>query len=149
MDGHVTHVAVRMVHVLAATVLVGGAAQVAALALPRPATRQRADQLIAATVRYEWAFWPALAILVATGIGNLGAFGEALPGPETSWGRGLIVKLWLVLLLTLLSAPRLFIAVGLSHGRSTASSTLVGAVHGTTSLLGALAVLFAIGIAHG
>jgi len=44
-------------------------------------------------IRYEWLAWGALGLLVATGVGNLGVFGEALPAPESTWGRVLTVKL--------------------------------------------------------
>jgi hypothetical protein len=41
-----------------------------------------------------------------TGVGNLGAFGNALPPPESAWGIKLTVKLVAVLLLALISVPR-------------------------------------------
>lgn len=79
-----------VVHVLAATVWVGGQLVLAALV---PALRRFGrDVTRAAARRFNVVAWPAFAVLVATGLGNLAAVG---------WGGGayrttLVVKLVLV-----------------------------------------------------
>ena len=42
---------------------------------------------------YEYGFWAAIGLIVATGVGNLAHFGEGLPGPESDWGRQFTLKL--------------------------------------------------------
>lgn len=90
------HLAVRLVHVLAMAVLVGGSLAAWILA------RDRGD--LAWFTRYEWAFWVGLAVLAATGVGNLGALGA--PRPGTEWGRTFTWKLGAVSVLVLGSIVR-------------------------------------------
>lgn len=89
---------IRTLHILAMAVVVGGTVvcwygfrsdSIGDLALAR---------------RYEWAFWAALGTLVLTGVGNLGSLG--VPGPATEWGRTLLVKLSLVVVLLCVSVVR-------------------------------------------
>jgi putative copper export protein len=54
----------------------------------------------------EWAAWLSLGLIVATGIGNLGNYGDTLPGPRTEWGKELTIKLALVLVFLVVSAVR-------------------------------------------
>jgi putative copper export protein len=55
---------------------------------------------------FEWGSWASLGVVVATGVGNLGHFGESLPDSRSQWGRELTVKLGLVLVFLLFSAFR-------------------------------------------
>jgi hypothetical protein len=57
------------------------------------ARRHRADAGLVLDVaeRYEWIFWAAIGLQVMTGVGNLGAFGEALPASASGWGMKLIL----------------------------------------------------------
>ncbi|QCC48251.1 CopD family protein [Halobellus limi] len=97
------HLLVRLVHVLGMAVLLGGAV-VGWRTLraedrdPRPALR-----------RYEWWFWGSIGVLIATGVGNLGALGP--PRPATRWGSILTIKLLVVGGVVVLSAVR-SLAVG-------------------------------------
>jgi len=97
------HLLVRLVHVLGMAVLLGGSVLTwqtlrADDRDPRPVLR-----------RYEWLFWGALGVLIATGVGNLGALGP--PGPTTRWGSVLTVKLLVVTGFVVLSGVR-SLAVG-------------------------------------
>lgn len=89
---------VRYLHVAAMALAVGGALLIAAAIrlLPGGANRRTAAAFARA---YEWLFWGALGVLVLTGVGNLGQFGAAVPGPETRWGSVLLAKLVAVLVL--------------------------------------------------
>jgi hypothetical protein len=99
-------VVVRTAHLLAMGVMLGGAA-LCALALHR--AHPDAGALAR---RYEWLFWGALGVSVATGVGNLGALGGAPPPSASPWGRALAWKLGLALAGLLLSAVRAFVAYG-------------------------------------
>lgn len=120
---------VRATHVLAAALLVGGAT-LAALA-PAASTRRAS----------EWLAWGALAALVLTGIGNLGAYGDGLPPPGTFWGRRFLVKLALVATLALVGAWRILtLARGAPPSRAGPAATAV---------LGAAALVLGAWLAHG
>ncbi|MFB6224730.1 MAG: CopD family protein [Haloarcula sp.] len=107
--------AVRTLHVLAVTVLVGGSA----------ATwygyRINAVTGLVAATRFEWLFWTAVVVLVLTGVGNLGALGP--PGPSTDWGRVFSLKLVLVLCLVGGSAVRTMVVVRARKAASVESDT--------------------------
>ena len=139
------HLLVRSVHVLAGTVVVGGAALVWAVGLGA----KRGEAVLLAARRYEWAFWPAAGVIVATGVGNLGAFGEGLAGPQTGWGRTLTLKLALVLLLLAGSGVRTIAVVRLGEGVALARGGLVAGLYAATALLSATIVVVAEVLAHG
>ncbi len=115
--------AVRLVHTVAAALVVGGTVLLwAQLALPQARgdgghTRDPGNTATTGVspvapvtlwgcVAYEWGCWTALGLLVMTGIGNLAVFGAALPGAETDWGQRLLFKLAGVAVLVLFSAWR-------------------------------------------
>lgn len=105
--------AIRWLHVVAMSVAFGGAFLIAWLSY-----RTSMDRLIETAARYEQAFWAAVGVLVMTGIGNLGAFGENLFEPGTAWGATFIAKLWLVAALIAISLPRsLIVALLASQAR--------------------------------
>ena len=147
-----TALAIRTLHVLTVTVLVGASA-----ALWHGYRTGTLTDLGPAR-RYEWLFWAGLGVLALTGVGNLGALGA--PGPATAWGRVLLGKLLVVLALVLGSAVRALLVVRLdgTDGASTdreanaTPETAVGAMTtaygATTGLLLGLVVLAEV-LAHG
>ena len=102
------HLLVRFVHVVGmAVLLVAPALAWHALRTdrhPYPLSRQ-----------HERLFWGAVGVMLATGVGNVGALGA--PGPTTRWGTLLTVKLSLVLLLLVLSFVRTLAVVRLRDRR--------------------------------
>ncbi|MDA0353534.1 MAG: hypothetical protein O3A10_15195 [Chloroflexi bacterium] len=148
MDGHVIHVAVRMIHVLAATILVGGSLGIAIAGWSVPAP-QRGTAFIATAARFEIAFWLAFGAIVATGVGNLGVFGLGLPGPETDWGRTFVFKMALVVVLMLLSAVRALSVIRLRDIGVTREVHVFVDLYAATSALTAVIVCAAVWLAHG
>jgi putative copper export protein len=116
-------------HVLAATIWVGG--QIVLVAL-MPTLRRTAPTAIAPVARtYAWVAWPAFALLVVTGFWNLQVSGRMTPGGmDGGYGATLLVKMVFVLL------------SGLGAGLHTlAKRPVFKAVWGSVGLLGALAAL--------
>jgi putative copper export protein len=113
-------------HVLAATVWVGGQLTLAALV---PVLRRRGAGLPAvAARRFNQVAWPAFAVLVATGIWNVAAVAS---GDSGSYRVTLIVKLVVVAI----SGVTAWLH---TRARSTAGIAVFGALSG----LSALAALF-------
>jgi putative copper export protein len=135
------HYLVRWAHVAAAAVLVGGSA-FAGVAMRR---RMEPQAALALCRDAEWVLWGALGVLVATGVGNLGAFGEGLPGPESAWGTTLLAKLALVVLLLLLSGAR---AAAVSRAARGAALRRLSAAYLASAALGATVIAFATALAH-
>lgn len=148
MDGHTTHVVVRMVHVVAATVLVGGSFGIAVAGWSTSASLQD-KAFIASAARFEVAFWLAFGAIVATGIGNLGVFGLGLPGPETDWGRTFSLKLALVFVLMLVSAVRALAVIRLYDLELTREVSSFVHLYAATAALTAVIVCAAVWLAHG
>lgn len=86
------HLSVRLLHVLAMALLTGGAALLW-LGFRRATATAETALVVATAVGYEWVFWAAAGLLVATGVGNLGALAPGVPGPDTDWGLTFAVKL--------------------------------------------------------
>ncbi|MDQ2073250.1 CopD family protein [Haloarcula sp. H-GB4] len=82
---------IRTLHVLAMAALVGGTT-----VLWYSYRSGAIDSLVPAR-QFEWLFWGGVGVLVLTGVGNLGALGP--PGPGTDWGRTLLAKLTIVVVL--------------------------------------------------
>ena len=102
--------------------------------------------------RFELFFWLALGVQVITGIGNLGAFGAALPQPSSAWGVNLLLKLGLVLGLFLLSLLRTVIIARLSRLGSAVTPygrRLGSTLYGATAVVLAGIVWIAVSLAHG
>jgi len=96
--------AMRYVHVASITLLAGGALLLMTCAVRSSAPEMRTFAAVAAA--YEWIFWAAAGITVASGVSNLGLKGEGLLGAKTGWGTALSIKLALVLTLFVLSLVR-------------------------------------------
>lgn len=110
-------VAVRWLHVVAAAGVLGGASLVWWLVRDAMRTDDPSRVAVALSLSraYEWGFWAAVGVIVATGIGNLGALAPAVPGPDTDWGTTLSLKLVFVLVLLVGSVVRTVLAAGLSE----------------------------------
>lgn len=133
---------VRMLHVTAATLAVGIPVALALVlyARPEPAVVER---LVTPSERVQWS---ALAVLVATGIGNLAAFEGSFPGGH--WPAALFTKLGFVFALLVVSAVRTFFVANLVRGSQQQVSRLAG-WYLLTATLGVVAVLLAEVLAHG
>jgi uncharacterized membrane protein len=155
LDPHLLGPLIRWLHVAAMAGLLGGAILVWAIARsPRsPGAVGPDDPLLVAARAYEWLFWAALGALVMTGVGNLGAFGPALPGRETAWGGALAVKLAAVGAFTLVSLVRTLLVAGLGAARPAALSAahrrLLRGGYAGTALAAAAVLAVAVSLAHG
>ncbi|MDS0280912.1 CopD family protein [Haloarcula onubensis] len=107
--------AVRTIHVLAITVVVGSTVAL------WYGYRSGGTAALTVARQYEWFFWGALGAVALTGVGNLGALGP--PGPATDWGRLLLVKLGVVLALAVGSAVRTLVVVRAADGGGKGSVT--------------------------
>jgi hypothetical protein len=138
---------VRWVHVAAMALALGGAVLLWFIALRAGGLDPVA--LLSLAENYERLFWLALGVLVMTGIGNLGAFGQSLPAPSTAWGGRLLVKLAAVLLLFLLSVLRTLVVVRLgAAGEQARLVRWLPGLYGGTGAALALVVLLAVFLAH-
>ncbi|MFB6176029.1 MAG: CopD family protein [Halobaculum sp.] len=137
------HLLVRTAHVLAVISLVGGAG-VCWLRLDRE-TAVPLDWLRG----YEWLFWVALGLVVATGVGNLGAVGP--PGPTTPWGQTLLVKLAVVGVIVVGSLPRTVAVIAWRQSESNADpeTATLSRLYGLTTLTLVTVVVLAEVLAHG
>jgi hypothetical protein len=141
---------VRWVHVAAVSFLFGGALLLFLLFLvlrKRDADRRTLLQLMQT---YEWASWGAIGLVVMTGVGNLGHFGESLPERESEWGREFSLKLGLAGVFLAFSVVRSF-GVALTQLRLDTASRLPPALlgmYGTTAVLVASIVGVAVALAH-
>ena len=142
MDHEQLALVVRYVHVLAMATAFGGALLVTWLAW-----RLAAARVVDIALRYEQLFWLAVGVLVMTGVGNLGAFGAALPAPASAWGRTFVAKLVLIALLLLVSLPRSLAILRLSAAPA-AIANLRSIYTATSGLLAAIVAL-ALVLAHG
>ena len=98
--------------------------------------------------RYEWIFWAAIGLQAMTGVGNLGAFGDALPASASGWGTKLIVKLVAVLALAVLSVPRTLAVVAMA-GTQRPQPDLLSALYGGTAIFVVGIAGLAVWLAHG
>jgi len=140
------HLLVRWAHVAGMAAILGGALLVWWLAARRPPFEDRVTTRVAEGS--EWIFWAAIGLQVMTGVGNLGAFGNALPPPESAWGIKLTVKLVAVLLLALISVPRTLAVAARSEADTLPRLSLPLLYGGTTVfVIGILGL--AVWLAHG
>lgn len=145
-------VAVRALHLLAVTVLLGGAG-LTWLQFRRVAGSGDETSAVALAESYEWLFWVAAGLVALTGVGNLGAMAPAIP-TEGAWAATLVVKLALLLLFLVASVWRTLVVVrtrGVAADGS-ASSRSLGVLRwsyaGTTAVLVTLLALAEV-LAHG
>jgi len=135
------HTLILWLHVVAACIWIGGQVTVAAII---PLLRDQRDLARRVGRRYQAVAWPAFAVLIVTGVVNVGNAGlhwsQLL---DSSAGRTLVVKLVLVALSGLhsfLQAPR--------RGYAKDGSAVGSAVLGSISLVAALlAALYGVAIA--
>jgi putative copper export protein len=145
---------VRLIHVTSASLLFGGALLIfILLKLSKRKPGEPGWAVVQDVMRiYEWAAWVSLGLIVATGIGNLGHYGDALPGPRTEWGQTLTVKLGLVLIFLVVSAVRtLTVLIGAGETIATAPSRVLNTLrnlYGATAVFVAGIVALAISLAH-
>jgi uncharacterized membrane protein len=125
-------VAVRTLHLLAVTLLLGGAG-LTWLQLRRVATASSASAVSAASSptlalaeSYEWLFWLAVGVVALTGVGNLGAMAPAIP-TEGGWATTLLVKLGLLLVLLVSSVWRTLVVVRVRRSVGDGSSASLSA----------------------
>lgn len=146
---------IRWAHLAAFALLLGGAILLWGLSRTSRALEpaEHGRLMLLAAERYETLFWAAIGLIVATGAGNLGAFGGALPGRETVWGLRLTIKLAAVLTFLLLSLLRTLLIVRLNAAGESATSISVSRFLGTLymgTVLFTISILFlAIVLAHG
>lgn len=143
---------VRGIHVGSVTFVLGGA-----LLLILVFYFMRSEQLSSTAVllklmqAYEFGFWAAIGLLAATGIGNIAHFGDALPAPDSAWGGRFLLKMYLVLMLMLLSAIRVIalhlVTVAPPQIQSRRIGTLEG-LYGATAALAAAIGGTAVALAH-
>ena len=115
------HLLIRGLHVLAVTLLLGGAGLAwAVLARADGNNRFEARNALSIAESYEWLSWGAVGVVVMTGVGNLGVFAPSVPGPATAWGMTFGTKLLLVFLFLVFSAGRtLFVRQVAARARNT------------------------------
>jgi hypothetical protein len=121
----------------------GGAVLVVWLAARGPSAT-----IVDVAVRYEQVFWAGLGVIVMTGVGNLGAFGLALPAPATTWGGTFALKILALVVLLAASVPRSLVITRLAGGANAPSRTLLWSYGGTVVILAVIAAL-AVWLAHG
>ena len=143
---HTLGLFVRWAHVAGIAAILGGALLVWLLGVRRNGTN--AGTVVAVAHLYEWIFWAAIGVQVMTGVGNLGAFGEALPPSDSAWGTKLIVKLVAVLALAILSVPRTMAVVAMAGDTAPRLRLLSALYGGTTAIVVGIAGL-AVWLAHG
>jgi hypothetical protein len=143
---HALSLFVRWAHVAGMAAILGGALLVWWLGVRR--NRASAEVVLEVAERYEWIFWAAIGLQVMTGVGNLGAFGEALPSSASAWGVKLIVKLVAVLALAVLSVPRTLAVVAMA-GQGQPHPGLLSAYYGGTAAMVLGIAGLAVWLAHG
>lgn len=144
------HLLVRLLHVAAMALLVGGAALLW-LAASRTVAAGESTFVVSLAVGYEWLFWAGAGVLVATGVGNLGALAPAVPAADTRWGLVLAIKLVAVLVLLGGSAVRTAMvdhAARVAATHAAARRTLARAYAATSLYLVGLVALAEV-LAHG
>jgi hypothetical protein len=89
--------------------------------------------------------------VVATGVGNLAHFGEALPEAEDRWGKQLLLKLGLVAAFLLFSVVRTLAVTNAASGPIEAApkhQRTLGALYGVTAAGIGSIVGVAVALAH-
>ena len=131
--------AVRAAHLLAMGAMLGGSALCLWVLARQPAHARPVLR------GYEWVFWAAAGLSVATGVGSLGVFGQTPPDPASGWGAAFRWKLGLALLGLPVSAIRAVLAR--AGGAGSRRALLV--LHAATVAGVAVAVVLGEVMAHG
>jgi putative copper export protein len=136
---------VLWVHLVAACIWIGGQVTVAAII---PLLRDQRELARRVGRRYQAVAWPAFAVLIVTGVVNVGNGGlhwsQLL---DSSAGRTLVVKLVLVALSGLAAGVHSFLQAP-RRGHASDGSAVGSAVLGSISLVAALlAALYGVAIA--
>jgi putative copper export protein len=136
---------VLWVHLVAACIWIGGQVTVAAII---PLLRDQRELARRVGRRYQAVAWPAFAVLIVTGVVNVGNAGlhwsQLL---DSSAGRTLVVKLVLVALSGLAAGVHSFLQAP-RRGHASDSSAVGSAILGSISLVAALlAALYGVAIA--
>ncbi|WP_396612685.1 hypothetical protein ACH9L7_05260 [Haloferax sp. S1W] len=135
---------VRFVHVSGVALLLGGAVFVWYACR----TVGVDDDRVRLAVGYEWVFWGAIAAMLVTGVGNLGALGA--PGPSTRWGSILTLKLGVVTVFVVGSFLRTFVVLTVErHSISALRRLTLEQAYGATAWTLVLLVGLAEVLAHG
>jgi putative copper export protein len=149
VDPHTLAISYRLVHLAGMAALLGGALWVTLGALGADGP----SAVLVAARRYEWLFWPLLALQVLTGIGNVALSGKGSLGPETAWGGFLLGKLGAVLAVLLLALLRSLVVAHLVDGGPApldrTGARRLGGLYLASTLSLATVVLFAVRLAHG
>lgn len=145
------HLGVRLFHVLAVSVFVGGAV-VLWLGFLRATSADETAVVLATAESYEWLFWAAAGVVVATGVGNLGSLAPGIPGPGTDWGWTLAVKLPAVVVFLAGSVVRTVAIDAVDHvpvSHNAALRRTLSRSYAATALYLVLVVALAEVLAHG
>ncbi|WP_267640866.1 CopD family protein [Haloarchaeobius amylolyticus] len=145
-----TALLVRLLHLLAVTVLVGGAV-VVWLQFRREGggASSDSDPRLATAASYEWLFWGALGVVVMTGVGNLGALAPGVPEPDTRWGAVLALKLGVLLAFVLFSVARSLVLVRVRRLAPAGAGGVLRRAYGLTAGVLVLLLTLAEVLAHG
>jgi putative copper export protein len=137
---------VLWLHIIAASVWIGGQATVAVAV---PALRAQPALMRTVGRRYQAIAWPAFAVLIGTGIVNVGDAGIAWDQVFTSSaGRVLLAKLGFVALSGVAAAVHAFVQAPRRSGATAGNRAAASAVLGSLSFLAAVvAALFGVVIA--
>lgn len=138
---------VLWLHIVAATVWIGGQLTVAMVI---PVVRGHGALPTVVGQRYQLIAWPAFAVLVITGILNVGNAGLQWSSLlDSAGGRTLVIKLGLVALSGVSAAIHAFVQAP-RHDRAAPGRPVAAAVLGSISLLSAVAAaLYGVLIATG
>ena len=143
---------VRTIHVGSVSFILGGAILLLIVFyLHRTAPPASSEILVRLMQAYEYGFWAALGLIVATGVGNVAHFGEGLPGADSQWGRQFTLKLALVGVLLLVSCVRilaLYLLSNASPQQRPASLSQIKGLYGGTAVLIIGAFGLAVSMAH-
>lgn len=143
---------VRSIHTGSAAFILGGAILlIIAFYLVRSEQVSSTAVMLKLMQAYEYGFWAAMGLMVATGVGNLGHFGEFLPDPETGWGARFLMKMYLLAFLLALSAVRFMALHLLTSAPPEQQRTRVGvmqSLYGMTAVLALAIGGFAVSLAH-
>jgi hypothetical protein len=133
---------VRSVHVGSVSFILGGAILLLIVfTLHRSAPMSSTEVLLKLMEAYEYGFWAAMGLIVATGVGNVAHFGDGLPGLDFALA-GVLLALSAVRVLAL----HLVSSTPPGH-RASAVARLEG-LYGATAVTAIGAAGLAIAMAH-